>query len=212
MKRTMAIRAAGLAALACAGPLEAHHSGSMYDPTPVWVGGTVIRFESIDPHTITTLEERSADGALRRWAVEGPGRSQLDRMGIGMDVPQVGDVIEFCAFPYKSAAELSRIFPGVDFSVRRSSEDSDSSAPQFVWGHVMVTPGEEKRLWNPHGLLSECIRSSDDQRQSWLDFLNSSSSARQGWCQQRGYAHVRTSVSLSELVEEIDRSLDQPCD
>jgi Family of unknown function (DUF6152) len=199
------------AALTCAGSLQAHHSGSMYDPTPLWVKGTVVRFEGIDPHTITTLEERSADGQLRRWAVEGPGQSQLDPE-ISMDIPKVGDLVEFCAFPYKSAEELSRIFPGVDFSVRRSSPDADGSSPQFVWGHVMVKSDGGKRLWNPHGIIGECIRSSDDQRQSWLDFLNSNSRARDGWCQQRRYAYIQSTASLRELVEEINGSIDDPCE
>jgi hypothetical protein len=212
MKKTIAIRAAVLAALACAGSLQAHHSGSMYDPTPVWVKGTVVRFEGINPHTITTLEERSAGGQARHWAVEGPGQFQLDGMGIGMDVPKVGDVIEFCAFPYKSAAELSRIFPGVDFSVRRSSSGTDDSSPQFVWGHVIVTSDGEKRLWNPHGMISECIRSAGDQGQSWLDFLNSSPRARLAWCQQRGYPHTQSTASLREFVEEINSLIDKPCE
>jgi len=51
-------RAAAIAALACAGSAEAHHSGSMYEPTPVWIKGTVVRFEGINPHTITTLEDK----------------------------------------------------------------------------------------------------------------------------------------------------------
>jgi len=185
MKKTLAVWAMLIAALACAGSLRAHHSGIMYNPTPIWIDGTVVRFEGVDPHTITTLEERSADGQIRRWAFEGPGQSQLDRMGISMDVPKVGDVFEFCAFPYKSAAELSRIYPEADFLGRRSFLDADGfgSSPQFVWGHVMVIPDGEKQLWNPHGVTSECMRSSDDQRQSWLDFLNSNTRVRQAWCQ-----------------------------
>lgn len=207
----MKSKATGMAALACAGSLQAHHSGSMYAATPVWLKGTVVRFEGINPHTITTVEERSADGQVRRWGVEGPGQFQLARLGLDTDVPKVGDVIEFCAFPYKSAEELSRLFPGADFAARRSSRDTDGSSPQFVAGHVMVTPDGVKRLWNPHGVLSECIRSSDDQRQSWLDFLNSSRNAREAWCDQRGYAHVQSSASLTELVEEVNSLLDRPC-
>jgi hypothetical protein len=212
MKKTNATCAAALAALACAGSLQAHHSGSMYDTTPIWVTGTVVGFEPVNPHTVTTLEERSEAGQVRRWAVEGPGQFQLGRLGLRMDVPKVGDIIEFCAFPYRPAAELSRMFPGVDFSARRSSAAADGSAPQFVAGHVMVMPGGEKRLWEPHGLISECIRGSEDQRQSWLDFLNSNPRVRQAWCEQRGYTHVRSTVSLRESVEEINSLIDDPCE
>jgi hypothetical protein len=212
MRKRIAVWAAGLAVLACAGSLQAHHSGYMYETTPIWVEGKVIRFEGINPHTITTLEERSAGGQVRRWAVEGPGESQLARMGLGADVPKVGDTMKFCAFPYKPAAELSRMYPGVDFSRRRSSPDTDGPSPQFVAGHVMVKADGEKRLWEPHGLISECMRSSDEQRQPWLDFLNSSPRVRQAWCEQRGHAHIQSTPSLKELVEEINRLIDRPCE
>ena len=76
----------------------------------------------------------------------------------------------------------------------------------------MVTPDGEKRLWNPHGIISGCIRSSDDQRQSWLDVLNSNPMVRQAWCEQRGYTHVLSTASLKEFVEEINRLIDKPCE
>lgn len=212
MKTTMALWATAIVALTCGGSLQAHHSGSMYQPTPLWVTGTVVRFDNINPHTIATLEQRGADGQVRRWAVEGPGQSQLDRMGIAMEAPKVGDVVEFCAFPYKSAEELSRMFPGVDFSVRRSSRGTDDSSLEFVWGHVMTTPDGDRQLWNPHGMISECIRSSDDQTQSWLDFVNSDPRIRRSWCEQRGYMHVRSNASLREFVEEINSLIDKPCE
>lgn len=199
MGKTTAIWAAGLAALAWAGSPHAHHSGSVYEATPVWVKGTVVRFENINPHTITTLEYRSGDRQVRRWAVEGPGRFQLDRMGIGMDMPKLGEAVEFCAFPYKEERSNSR-----------PSADSNGVSVQRVAGHVMVTADGDKRIWEPHGVISECIRSSEDQRQSWLEFLDSDARARQAWCQQRRYAHNR-SAALRELVEEIDSLIDNPC-
>jgi hypothetical protein len=203
MRKATVIRGTALAALAFAGSLQAHHSGSMYDPTPVWLKGTVVRFENIDPHTITTVEERS-DGQVRRWSIEGPGQFQL---AVGTKVPQVGDVLEFCGFPYKSAAELSRLFPGVDFSWRSSPQADDR-----VWGHLMVTPDAETRLWNPHGMLSECMRSSDDRRQSWLEVLGSNTSLRQRWCQERNSEHVRSTAALHSFVEEIDKLIEPPCE
>lgn len=212
MQKTVTTFSAAMVALACASALHAHHSGSMYQTTPVWVRGTVVRFEPINPHTLIALEGTSEDGEVSTWVVEGPGQSQLDRMGIGMDVPNVGDVIEFCAFPYRSAAELSSLFPGVDFSAPRWSRDAGDSSSQFVAGHVMVMPDGEKQFWEPHGVLGECIRSVDDQRQSWLDFLNSSSRAREAWCQQRRYTYVRSTASLQEFVEEINDSIDNPCE
>lgn len=214
MKSGMAVWAAMLGTLAYTSSAGAHHSGYMYATTPIWVKGSVVRFEHVNPHTIITLEDKAADGQVRRWAVEGPAQSGLDRRGSDIDVPKVGDTLRFCAFPYKSAAEISRdprIRPSVDPSARRSSPAADGSSPQFVAGHVMVMPDGKKQLWEPHGVIGECVRSSDDQRQSWLDFINSSPSARLAWCEQLGYAHVQSNASLRELVEEIDSSLAQPC-
>lgn len=208
---TLTIAAAALAALVCAGPLQAHHTGAVYQATPIWVKGTVVRFEGVNPHTITTLEERGDEGQVRRWAVEGPGQFQLGRLGLVEDTPKVGDVIEFCAFPYKSVEELSRMYPGVDFASRRRTMDADGTPLQSVAGNVMVMPDGAKRFWEPHGVLSECIRSSDDRRRSWLDFLDSNARARQAWCEQRGYALVQSNASLKRFVEEIDGLIDNPC-
>jgi hypothetical protein len=208
VRKAAAVLAGGLAALVAAA-LQAHHSGSMYQTTPTWVHGTVVGVERINPHTIITLEDTAAAGEVRRWAVEGPAESQLDRLGL--DMPNVGDLLEFCAFAYKPVAELSRLFPGVDFSARRALA-ADGSSPQFVVGHVRVSPDGEKQLWEPHGTLAECIRSSADQRQSWVDFLNAAPRARQGWCEQRRFDHVRSNVSLQQLVEEIDSGIERPCE
>lgn len=210
MKKKMAAWTGGLAALAFSGLLEAHHSGYMYQTTPMWVMGTVISFEGIDPHTITTVEERSADGQVRRWAVEGPGQTQLDLMGIS-DVPRIGDAIEFCAFPYKSPAELSRMFPGLGASNPSRPATVDGSAPQRVAGHVMARSNGEMQLWEANGVIGECIRSSDFQRQSWLDFVNSDSRVRQSWCAQTGYTPVLENASLREFVQEVNSSIDNPC-
>lgn len=62
MRKAASTLAAGLAALACSGSARAHHSGYMYQTTPIWIDGTVTRLELKKPHTITTLEDRSEDG------------------------------------------------------------------------------------------------------------------------------------------------------
>jgi hypothetical protein len=211
MKREIAIRVAALAALACAGSAGAHHSFFAYQTTPIWITGSVVRFEHVNPHTIITLEGKSAGGQLRRWAVEGPAQAALDRRGSAVDVPKVDDTLKVCAFPYKPAEELSRIWPDVDFSTRRSARPPDGSSPQFVSGRVMVISNGEKRMWNAHGLISECIRSSDEPRQSWLDFLNSNPGVRQGFCDQRASQQVQSSSSLRDFADEINGSLAEPC-
>lgn len=204
MKKTIAPCGLALAALAWAGSLQAHHSGSMYERIPVWIEGTVVSFEHRNPHTIITLRDTGEGGRVREWSVEGPGQSQLERMGLAESGPAIGDTIRFCAFPYKSVKELSQLFPEADFSGR-------PSLPQSVAGHVMVTADGAKRLWEPHGVLAECIRSSDEQRQAWVDFLNADPRVRDAWCQQRRYAPGLTNASLSASIDEINRLIDKPC-
>ena len=95
-----------LATLVCAGSAQAHHSGFAYQTTPLWIEGSVVSFKHENPHTKIMLEERSADGQVRLWAVEGPGQTEIDRMGAKLHVPEVGDRLKICGFPYKSAEDL----------------------------------------------------------------------------------------------------------
>lgn len=201
MKKKAALPAAALASLVCAGPLGAHHTGSMYATTPVWAQGSVVGFQRIDPHTIITLEERTEDGQLRRWVVEGPGRSQLNRLGLDPDVPQIGDVIAFCAFPYNES-----------FADRFPRQDSDGTPSRRVAGHVMVKADGQRRLWEPHGIISECMLSTPDQRQAWLDFLDSDPRARQALCEQRARPSLRVTESLQAAIEALNRELAAPCE
>jgi len=211
MKKVGAMTAVALVALGGAGPLLAHHSGSMFSTTPEWIEGTVAHFEPINPHTLMTLEQRGDDGVLRQWVVEGPGESQLDRLGARSDVPAVGDSLRFCAFPYKPAEELARLFPQGSFTSERFTPNADGSSSRFVVGHVMETADGDKKLWEPHGIISECIQSSDEPRQVWLDFINSTARVRDAWCQQKAYVHVRSTETLAELVDEVNGSIDNPC-
>jgi uncharacterized protein DUF6152 len=213
MRKAAATLAAGLAALACSGSARAHHSGYVYQTTPIWISGEVVRFEPKSPHTITTLEARSEDGQVRVWAVEGPPR----RSGSGEYAPKVGDTLEVCAFPYKPVEEIardSRLVPSLDDSVRRRLEGTttEGASPRFLAGYVLATPDGEMRLWEPHGFISECIRSSNDPRQVWLAFLNATPRAHELWCtEQRRYAAIQSNASFRELVEELNGLLDDPC-
>ena len=189
----------------------------MYQTTPTWINGTVTRFELKNPHTITTLEARGEDGQVRVWAVEGPPQMALDRRsGSGEYVPKVGDTLAVCAFPYKPADEIARdtrLVPSLDASGRRWLESSttEGASPRSVAGYALVTSDGASHLWEPHGLIGECIRSSNGERQPWVDFLNGSTRARELWCEQRRYVPVRSNAPLRDLVEEINSQLDNPC-
>lgn len=141
MVKTRAIRAAALAALVCAGTLEAHHSSSMFDvAASKWVKGTVVRYEPINPHTVLVIEEPTGDGRVREWTVEGPRLGRLDQLGVGQDFLKVGDVIEVCGFFYKE-----------DVAARGPFSEN------HVHGRVLVLSDGQKWMWGPYGHLENCV-------------------------------------------------------
>jgi hypothetical protein len=209
---------AGVAALACAGSVQAHHSHLLYQTTPIWISGTVTGFELKNPHAITTLEGRSENGQVLVWTVEGPSQTELDRRsGSSEYLPKVGDTLGVCAYPYRPAEEIAGDLrlPSwrLDASIQRRLESSttEGASPRLILGHMLVTTGGAMRVWEPFGLISECMRRSNDQRQSWIELLNANAEAGNFWCDQRGRAAVQSNASLKEFVEETNGLLADPC-
>ena len=104
MKRSVAF-AATFVALTSGGSLRAHHSNISIDAsTPVWVKGTVVRYEIVNPHTMIELEEATSDGQVKRWTVQGPiprRIENIERMDIDKSFLSEGDVVEVCGFTPK---------------------------------------------------------------------------------------------------------------
>jgi hypothetical protein len=164
----------------------------MFEPSPLWVKGKVIEFARINPHSIVTLEETTADGQIRRRVVEGPSISQLAGRDIDQDFYNAGDVIEFCAFPMKEA--LSSRPPG---------------APPYVHGHMVVMPDGKMQMWGTYGVLRNCVRP-DDQSQVWVDFLKSNDVAWTEWCWKS--VEIPTREESIALVDEINLQIGNPCE
>ena len=206
---------AGLAAFACAASVQAHHSHLLYQTTPIWISGTVTRFELKDPHAITTLEGRSENGQVLVWTVEGPPQTGLDRRsGSGEYLPKIGDTLEACAYAYRSAEEIagdSRLPSGTRLTPAQQASTREGASPRLVLGHMLVSTGGAMRVWEPYGLISDCMRSSNVQRQSWIELLNANPEAREFWCDERGRAAVQSNASLKGFVEELNGLLDEPC-
>jgi hypothetical protein len=198
MDKTTATLAAAMAALACAGIASAHHSQMMFDiSTPVWVKGTVVRYQPIDPHALVTLDETTADGQVKRWLMEGPTAARLKRMGAGPDFLKAGDVIEVCGFAWKK-----------EFSSRVPPAAIDTSYPS-IHAHMLVMPDGRMRLFGPYGKLDNCIRPGDST-ESWAEFLNRDPEARDRWC--RGLNNVNVpSLPPKAFVDEVNKRIAQPC-
>jgi hypothetical protein len=218
-----AIGLAGLAAIACAGSVQAHHSHLDYQTTPIWISGTVTRFELKNPHAITTLEGRSENGQALVWTVEGPPQNELDRRRIGGSssneyLPKIGDMLEVCAYPYRPVDEIAsdpRLVPYLDDSVlqRLKATTTEGASPRLILGHMLVTTGGAMRVWEPYGNIGECMRSSNEPRQSWIERLNANTEAHKIWCNQRerATAGVQLIASSKEYIEEINDLLAEPC-
>lgn len=191
--------AAALAALVLSASLHAHHSISMIEvSTPIWVKGIVIRYEPVNPHVMIVLEERKPGGQVQRWNVEGPTLQRLDRMRVSGTFLKAGDVIEVCGFAFKKGGLIQKMFP-----------DADGSSLPFVHGHMLVLADGEMWLWGPYGKLDNCIRPGD-RSSAWLDFLKTAPLARDGWCSGRTFVRI-ASVAPKEFVDEIDKSMANPC-
>lgn len=199
MKTNFTARAAVLIALTSVGTLHAHHSSSMFDISKaVWIRGTVTDYRAAFPHAIIVLEEERADGAIRRWTIEGPDPIHLGRMSVE---PDVGDSIDVCGFNLRDG-----------IAIRSASADPYGISPQFVHGHALVMPDGHWELFGSYGSLAECMRSSGGQRDSWLRFLRDPS-VRVLWCVQRRIARQKNlAVYPSEFADEVNALIGESCE
>lgn len=133
--------------LASAGSLAAHHSLAQYDTnTAVRVKGTIVRFERVNPHTILFIDERTPDGEIERWAVEGPAPNQLGRRGFGLDFFRPGDVIEACGYVVKEGVSSRRTLP-----IETVSSTPKSVSGRIMDGELIVMPDGRKYVWSDYG-------------------------------------------------------------
>ena len=149
MKKVMAACAAAIVALSWPGALAAHHSLARFDTTtPVWVKGTVIRFDRISPHARIHIEQKNG-GQTQRWSIDGPAPNSFARMGIGEDFLKVGDVVEVCGFPLKGEFE--------EQSAAALSANPSLSLGRAFSGHLLVMPNGKRRFWSDYGVLEKCL-------------------------------------------------------
>ena len=150
MARVMTAWAAAIVALAWPGALAAHHSLARFDTsTPVWVKGTVIRFDRISPHARIHIEQKDG-GKTQRWSVDGPAPNALSRMGIGEDFLKMGDVVEVCGFPLKAEFEAQP-------AAAPAAANTTPLLGRAFSGHLLVMPNGKRRFWSDYGVLEKCL-------------------------------------------------------
>jgi hypothetical protein len=131
------------ATLLSAGALLAHHALTNYDTTKaVRVKGTIVQYHAINPHSIIYIEEKTADGPIRRWAVEGPSVLQLNRLGFAQDLLKPGASVEVCGYLPKET---------IMWQVA-GDESTTSLAGRLLNGETMVMPDGKQLSWGDYGV------------------------------------------------------------
>jgi hypothetical protein len=140
--KTRAASLAVLLTLLSTATPSAHHSLANHDTTKaVRVKGTIVQFHSINPHSFIYLDEKTADGQIRRWAVEGPSGVQLARQGLE-GVLKVGDVIEACGYAPKEALMWQIVNP---------DSRAASLAGRLLTAELLVMPDGREQSWGDYG-------------------------------------------------------------
>ena len=134
---------AALMTMMPAASVLAHHSLANYDTTTaVRVKGTIVKLHLINPHSILYLEERSSDGAIQRWAVEGPAVPQLARRGFATDTLKAGDVVEVCGYLPKERTIWQVANP----------DGGASLAGRLLNGEMLVMADGRQQSWGDYGV------------------------------------------------------------
>jgi hypothetical protein len=83
-------------ALIASVPMFAHHGASEYDMTKVTTvtGGTVTRFDFINPHIEIYFEVKDDKGNVQKWSAEGTTPNILYRNGWNKDSLKPGDQLK----------------------------------------------------------------------------------------------------------------------
>ena len=196
--RTPAIWATALTAAIGSSSLRAHHSATMFElAKSVWLEGTVVSYEPINPHARITVDVKGADGQVQRWTVEGPSLNRFEQRGLSAELLKAGDAVEVCGFQLKD-----------DVRARVEREYARPYPQLFVHGHLLVTQDGQKRYWGSYGILANCVRA-EDTAETWLSFVNGP--GRDLWCRGRTVSWSVASAAPPAVVAEIDRRMATPC-
>ena len=98
-----------LALVSAAAPLSAHHSWPVDMSRLVTVNGTVTQFTWENPHPMITLEVRSDDGKVDKWAVGGPAINRMEANGWTRSTVKPGDVMTGIGYQYSNGQKVIRL-------------------------------------------------------------------------------------------------------
>src|SRR5213080_4029482 len=114
----------------------AHHSfaGEFDNASVVNVTGVVVSVEMVNPHSWIYLDV-TTHGTVERYALEGPGPLQIQRMGIALDSIRVGDELGACGYPARRDASATKREPATGTAARKlqAAVLSKPNRGSFVW-------------------------------------------------------------------------------
>ena len=131
----------GLAIPSTSGVTFAHHSfASQFDNTiAVTLKGVVTSVEMVNPHSFIYIEVNT-NGAIERWALEGPGANQARRRGWERDfIIKAGDELGACGY-------LARR----DVTPKRT-ESTTAKVAHRLEAAVLTTADRGTFLWSNYG-------------------------------------------------------------
>jgi len=119
------------------GAVFAHHSfPSEFDNTiAVTVRGVVTSVEVVNPHSFIYIDVET-DGAVERWALEGPGATQIARRGLEIKLMKAGDELGACGYLARRDVVPTRPEPGTARPARK------------LQAAVLLRPNREPLLWS----------------------------------------------------------------
>lgn len=143
MKTYIVVLGAAVAVLAWSGSLAAHHSLARFDTTtPVWVTGTVIRIERINPHSLIVIDQPRSNQPAQRWVIDGPSPNVLARMRLADDFVMPGEVLTVCGFVLK--------------------DDPATDSARQISGHLLVLPSGKRQFWSDYGVFQKCLKPGEE--------------------------------------------------
>lgn len=151
MKMTTSAGLAAALIIVAVGSLAAHHSLAQFDTTiAVRAKGTISRVELVNPHTIIFVDQKSADGPMQHWAVEGPGITTLARSSFNKESLKVGDTIEACGYALKEGVESQETITKLNDHQKSASIRLGASV-RLMDAEILVMPGGQILKWSDYG-------------------------------------------------------------
>ena len=100
----------GVVFASASGTPSAHHSfASQFDDrVAVTLHGVIASAEMINPHSFIHIDVKTPDGAMERWALEGPGPLQITRRGLALDLFKPGESLGVCGYLAKNGSAAGR--------------------------------------------------------------------------------------------------------